>query len=112
MATTNPWCTQIRYGEFEFLACRAGLILSDEQMAEMHQAYSVIEAMAARVRRPRSPEADPALTFSVDQISRSMTSEILTIAEASDLIAARKLSPVELTRACLDRIARHDGRTQ
>jgi aspartyl-tRNA(Asn)/glutamyl-tRNA(Gln) amidotransferase subunit A len=30
--------------------------------------------------------------------------ELLTIAEASALIAARKLSPVELTKACLDRI--------
>lgn len=32
----------------------------------------------------------------------------LTIAEASKLVAARKLSPVELTRAFLDRIARLD----
>jgi aspartyl-tRNA(Asn)/glutamyl-tRNA(Gln) amidotransferase subunit A len=32
-----------------------------------------------------------------------------TIAEASALIAQRKLSPVELTRACLDRIAKLDG---
>jgi aspartyl-tRNA(Asn)/glutamyl-tRNA(Gln) amidotransferase subunit A len=32
-----------------------------------------------------------------------------TIAEAAALIAARKLSPVELTRACLDRIARLDA---
>ena len=33
----------------------------------------------------------------------------LTIAEASALIAARKLSPIELTRICLDRIAAHDA---
>ncbi|MBX9699245.1 MAG: amidase, partial [Acetobacteraceae bacterium] len=33
----------------------------------------------------------------------------LTIAEAAALIAARKLSPVELTRAFLDRIAALDG---
>ena len=33
----------------------------------------------------------------------------LTIAEASRLIAARKLSPVELTEACLGRIAALDG---
>ena len=32
-----------------------------------------------------------------------------TIAEAASLIAARKLSPVELTRHCLDRIAAVDG---
>jgi len=35
-------------------------------------------------------------------------SEILTIAEASRRIAARKLSPVELTKAHLDRIKRLD----
>src|SRR5690242_17626566 len=34
--------------------------------------------------------------------------EILTIAEASQLIAERKLSPVELTQACLDRMAQLD----
>ena len=32
-----------------------------------------------------------------------------TIAEAARLIAARQLSPVELIRSCLDRIAAHDG---
>jgi aspartyl-tRNA(Asn)/glutamyl-tRNA(Gln) amidotransferase subunit A len=34
---------------------------------------------------------------------------IPTIAEAAQLIATKKLSPVELTRACLDRIERLDG---
>ena len=34
---------------------------------------------------------------------------MLTLAEASRLIATRDLSPVELTRACLDRIAAADG---
>jgi aspartyl-tRNA(Asn)/glutamyl-tRNA(Gln) amidotransferase subunit A len=33
----------------------------------------------------------------------------LTIAEASKLIAAKQLSPVELSRICLDRIAKHDS---
>ena len=36
-------------------------------------------------------------------------STIPTIAEASRLIASKRLSPVELTRACLDRIDRLDG---
>ena len=35
-------------------------------------------------------------------------SGIPTIAEAAKLIAAKKLSPVELTRACLDRIGELD----
>lgn len=38
-----------------------------------------------------------------------MTPEMPTIAEASALIAARKLSPVELTRSCLQSIQRHDA---
>src|SRR5438477_9173753 len=36
-------------------------------------------------------------------------SAIPTIAEAATLIAAKKLSPVELTRACLDRALSLDG---
>ena len=39
-----------------------------------------------------------------------MSAEFPTIAEAAALIAARKLSPVELTQACLDRVARLDGK--
>ncbi len=38
-----------------------------------------------------------------------MSAEFPTIAEAAHLFDQRKLSPVELTRACLDRIARLDG---
>lgn len=33
----------------------------------------------------------------------------LSLTEASNLIGSRKLSPVELTNACLDRIERYDG---
>ena len=36
-------------------------------------------------------------------------SDIPTIAEAARLIAAKKLSPVELTHACLDRVQRAEG---
>jgi aspartyl-tRNA(Asn)/glutamyl-tRNA(Gln) amidotransferase subunit A len=36
--------------------------------------------------------------------------DLLTIAEAARRIARRELSPVELTEACLERIARHDAR--
>jgi aspartyl-tRNA(Asn)/glutamyl-tRNA(Gln) amidotransferase subunit A len=36
-------------------------------------------------------------------------SDIPTIAEASRLIGSKKISPVELTRACIDRISRLDG---
>ena len=36
----------------------------------------------------------------------------LTIAEASELLRAKKLSPVEYTRALLDRIDRYDGSSE
>ena len=39
-----------------------------------------------------------------------MTDPIPTIAEAARLIAAKRLSPVELTRACLDRVRALDNR--
>ena len=38
-----------------------------------------------------------------------MTASFLTIAEAGESIAAKKLSPVELTRMCLDRVAKLDS---
>ena len=38
-----------------------------------------------------------------------MSGVIPTIAEAARAIAARQLSPVELTRACLDRVHKLDG---
>jgi aspartyl-tRNA(Asn)/glutamyl-tRNA(Gln) amidotransferase subunit A len=39
-----------------------------------------------------------------------MSGPILTIAEAAKQIAAKRLSPVELTQACLDRVAAFDSR--
>ena len=39
-----------------------------------------------------------------------MTEAIPTIAEAARLIAAKRLSPVELTHACLDRVHALDNR--
>jgi aspartyl-tRNA(Asn)/glutamyl-tRNA(Gln) amidotransferase subunit A len=39
-----------------------------------------------------------------------MTAAIPTIAEAARLIASRRLSPVELTQACLDRVEALDGK--
>src|SRR5260370_18995162 len=39
-----------------------------------------------------------------------MTAAIPTIAEAARLVATRRLSPVELTQACLDRVHAQDDR--
>lgn len=53
--------------EFELLARRAGLMLTSAQLAEMHEAFAVVEEMAARVRTARTHEAEPALIFSVSR---------------------------------------------
>src|SRR5881392_3725861 len=88
----------------EYLLARAGLSLSEAQKAELKTVYAGIAAMAerahgragARLRLCRGgpPVSDP----------------IPTIAEAARLIAAKELSPVELTRACLDRVRALDDR--
>jgi hypothetical protein len=57
--------------EFECLVRRAGLTLTTAQMSEMHQAFSVVEAMAARVRKVNGHQAEPAVTFSASQSSSS-----------------------------------------
>ena len=61
--------------------------------------------MIARVNAPLPREAEPALTFDVEQ---RLMSAILTIAEAARRIAAKQLSPVELAKTHLDRIRRLD----
>lgn len=60
---------------------------------------------AARLRR----FSDPMEVFLQMPVSRPAVA-ILSIAEASRLVAARKLSPVELVDAYLDRIAAIDGK--
>jgi hypothetical protein len=56
--------------DFALLARRAGLTLTAAQLTEMHAAFAVVEAMAARVRTARTHEAEPALIFSVDRSHR------------------------------------------
>ena len=53
--------------EFALLARRAGLTLTPAQLVEMHEAFDVVEAMAAGVRKPRTHQTEPALTFSVNR---------------------------------------------
>jgi hypothetical protein len=42
-----------------------------------------------------------------DALTQDLTA--LTLKHASEMVRRRRVSPVELTRACLDRIARHDS---
>jgi hypothetical protein len=44
----------------EFLLARAGLVLSNEQKAELMTIYAGIAEMAERVRKPRGRMAEPA----------------------------------------------------
>ncbi len=50
--------------DFEALVRRAGLVLTPEQVAELHVGWAYVEPMLARIRTPgRGREAEPALTF-------------------------------------------------
>ena len=56
--------TNISYADFEALARRAGLNLSDAQIANLHEAFGYIEAMVENIRQPtRGREPEPALIF-------------------------------------------------
>ena len=67
----QPMVPHSSYAEFECLVRRAGLTLTTAQMSEMHQAFSVVEAMAARVRKVNGHQAEPAVTFSANQSGSS-----------------------------------------
>ena len=49
--------------EFDFLAKRAGLALTDAQKAELMTVYPLVAAMAERNRAPRGRAAEPAHIF-------------------------------------------------
>lgn len=114
----------------EALARRAGLEIPEQDRDDLIAAADAVAAINARIRPPRSIYAEPAHTYGLEndrlgdtQASRPGTTThripdgfshatpapvaegYLTIAEASKAIRAGQLSPVELTRTCLDRIA-------
>ena len=56
--------TKTSRADFEALVRRAGLNLTEEQIATFHGAFGYIEIMLENIRRPvRGREAEPALTF-------------------------------------------------
>lgn len=55
---------QISEAEFAALAAARGLVLKAEELADLHQAYGMVEAMVERVRAVRPRELPPAVTFS------------------------------------------------
>ena len=57
----------------------------------------MLQAMIARATAPMPREAEPAPIFAPEV---TVMAQFLTIAEAARQIAAKKLSPVELTKHC------------
>ena len=56
--------TKTTRADFDALVRRAGLTLTEEQIATFHGAFGYIEIMLESIRRPvRGREAEPALTF-------------------------------------------------
>jgi hypothetical protein len=52
--------SEINDAALEFLLTRAGLVLTNEQKAELMTIYAGIAEMAERVRKPRGRMAEPA----------------------------------------------------
>ncbi len=48
---------------FRTLVSQQGLTCDEAEFAEFHEAYLLVRAMAARVRKPRSRMAEPAAVF-------------------------------------------------
>jgi hypothetical protein len=58
---------KISQAEFEFLARRAGLSLSEKQKLELYGAYAHLEAMIERLYEPLPRDAAPATIFAIDR---------------------------------------------
>jgi hypothetical protein len=56
----NP---ELTLAEFTLLTRRAGLALTEAQLAAIYPAHGYVLAMAQRVRTPRGREAEPAHVF-------------------------------------------------
>jgi hypothetical protein len=52
---------------FDALVRRAGLVLSEEKAAELYAAYGTLEMLCERVHAPLPVEAEPAMTFTLDE---------------------------------------------
>ncbi len=85
--------------DFTALVRRAGLTLTDAQILDLYGAWGHVEAML--LAQPHAVAGAGGRAGAHLQAAGILTmDEFLTIAEASRLIASRKLSPVELTRQC------------
>jgi hypothetical protein len=56
----------ITRAEFDFLARRAGLALTEPQKVELYAAYATLEMLVARLRTGLPLEAEPATIMAID----------------------------------------------
>ena len=114
--------------EMEQIVARAGLVLNPGQMADLVLVWRQLTVLAASIPRERVMSGHWAYTFRLPpptppplrhggktsphplaktrytQAMKGPIPPFLTIAEAARLIAAKKLSPVELVRSLLARV--------
>ncbi len=119
-ATPAKAASPVTPAEMQAMVARAGLTLNPGQMADLVLAWRQLSALIAAIPRDRPLADDQAYVFRLPPpsitvpktrspcASQAMSgvpeTPPLTIARASRLIASRKLSPLELTRALLERI--------
>ena len=97
--------------EFEARLKAFGISLPEADKKPLLDMVAEIDRAAAQVRegsRPLRRDGDDLSDRPADRRC-GMSAKPLTIAEASRLIRDKKLSPVELTQDCLNRIAALDG---
>jgi len=94
---------------FDFLAARAGVTLTPAQKAEIIGTYHYVAAMVQRNQKARGREAEPGAYLHPWRGGGGMSTEFITIAQASAKLAAKTVSPVELTKQCLAQIAALDS---
>ena len=91
---------------FDALIAQTGLTLTEAQKATLLEVYPTLRAMIACVTALLPRECRACVDL---HAGGAVMSEFITIAQASRQLAAKKLSPVELTKTCLSRIAKLDG---
>jgi hypothetical protein len=60
--------------EFDMLAARAGLMIPEGRRPGLFAGFKDVRRMTALLRQPRTAANEPASTFSIDTVSRSMGS--------------------------------------
>ncbi len=79
----------------------AGLSLTEPQKSVLFEVYPMLQKM---IDRATAGDAARGRTLGHVPAGGTVMAPHLTIAEAAELIAAKKLSPVELTQTCFERI--------